>query len=55
MTFCGNDCCKECGRYAECGGRETCGAYWCFERCGCPGFTEPDAEGNVILDQCFDI
>lgn len=23
---------------------------WCFERYNCPRFTEPDAEGRVILD-----
>lgn len=23
---------------------------WCFERCNCPRFTTPDAQGNVILD-----
>ena len=23
---------------------------WCFERYNCPRFTEPDAEGKVILD-----
>lgn len=23
---------------------------WCFERCNCPRFTTPDAEGMVILD-----
>ncbi len=26
---------------------------WCFERYGCPRFTEPDEKGNVILDICF--
>ena len=24
MTYCGNDCCKECNRLAECGGCEAC-------------------------------
>lgn len=24
MTYCGNDCCKECSRAAECGGCEAC-------------------------------
>lgn len=24
MTFCGKDCCKECGRLKECGGCEAC-------------------------------
>ena len=24
MTYCGNDCCKECNRLAECGGCEDC-------------------------------
>ena len=24
MTYCGIDCCKECGRLAECGGCEKC-------------------------------
>jgi len=28
------------------------GAYWFFERYGCPRFTTPDAEGKVILDVC---
>ena len=23
---------------------------WCFERCQCPRYTAPDADGNVILD-----
>lgn len=26
------------------------GVKWCFERYACPRFTEPDNEGNVILD-----
>lgn len=29
------------------------GVKWCFERYCCPRFTEPDNEGNVILDMCF--
>lgn len=29
------------------------GIRYCFERYCCPRFTEPDEEGNVILDQCF--
>lgn len=29
------------------------GVYWCFERYACPRYTDPDADGNVILDQCF--
>lgn len=24
MTYCGNDCCKDCDRLAECGGCEAC-------------------------------
>lgn len=24
MTYCGNDCCKDCSRLAECGGCEAC-------------------------------
>lgn len=24
MTYCGNDCCKDCSRLAECGGCEKC-------------------------------
>ncbi|MCX7772234.1 MAG: hypothetical protein N2376_03875 [Clostridia bacterium] len=28
------------------------GAWWFFERYGCPRFTTPDAQGNVILDIC---
>lgn len=28
------------------------GAWWFFERYGCPRFTTPDSEGNVILDIC---
>ena len=28
------------------------GAYWFFERYGCPRFTEPDEKGNVTLDIC---
>lgn len=28
------------------------GAYWFFERYGCPRFTTPDEEGKVILDIC---
>ena len=24
MTYCGNDCCKECSRLSECGGCENC-------------------------------
>lgn len=23
---------------------------WCFERCNCPRFTTPDAQGRVVLD-----
>jgi len=26
---------------------------WCFERYGCPRFTTPDDNGNIILDICF--
>lgn len=29
------------------------GIRYCFERYCCPRFTEPDEDGNVILDQCF--
>ncbi|HML47896.1 MAG TPA: hypothetical protein PKE04_14230 [Clostridia bacterium] len=28
------------------------GAYWFFERYGCPRFTAPDEQGNIILDIC---
>lgn len=28
------------------------GAWWFFERYGCPRFTTPDKDGNVILDIC---
>lgn len=28
------------------------GAFWFFERYGCPRFTTPDEKGNVILDIC---
>ena len=28
------------------------GRWWEFERYNCPRFTEPDADGNVILDIC---
>ena len=28
------------------------GAYWFFERYGCPRFTTPDVNGNIILDYC---
>lgn len=28
------------------------GAWWFFERYGCPRFTQPDQDGNVILDIC---
>lgn len=28
------------------------GAWWFFERYGCPRFTTPDVHGNVILDIC---
>jgi predicted transcriptional regulator YdeE len=28
------------------------GAWWFFERYGCPRFTTPDEEGNIILDIC---
>ena len=27
MTYCGLDCCKDCGRFAECGGCEKCGGH----------------------------
>lgn len=29
------------------------GAVWSFERCGCPRFTTPDKDGNIILDYCY--
>lgn len=29
------------------------GVKWCFERYDCPRYTEPDNEGNVILDLCY--
>ena len=28
------------------------GAFWFFERYGCPRFTTPDDKGNIILDIC---
>ena len=28
------------------------GRWWEFERYNCPRFTEPDADGNVVLDLC---
>ncbi|HBP38629.1 MAG TPA: hypothetical protein DD640_07805 [Clostridiales bacterium] len=28
------------------------GAWWFFERYGCPRFTTPDGEGKIILDIC---
>lgn len=28
------------------------GVFWFFERYACPRFTEPDGEGNIILDIC---
>ena len=28
---------------------------WCFERYNCPRFTDPDDNGNVILDYCISI
>ncbi len=31
------------------------GVKWCFERYVSPRFTEPDAQGNVILDMCFSV
>lgn len=31
------------------------GVKWCFERYVCPRFTEPDGEGNAILDMCFSV
>ena len=27
MTYCRNDCCKDCGRLAECGGCEACNGH----------------------------
>lgn len=32
--------------------RDGVGAWWFFERYGCPRFTNPDEFGNVILDIC---
>ena len=29
------------------------GAWWFFERYGCPRFTTPDEQGNIILDICY--
>ena len=29
------------------------GVQWCFERYVCPRFTDPDEQGNVILDMCY--
>ncbi len=31
------------------------GVKWYFERYVCPRFTEPDAQGNVILDLCYHV
>ena len=31
------------------------GAFWFFERYVCPRFTEPDSQGNVILDICHQV
>ncbi len=28
---------------------------WCIERYSCPGFTTPDAAGNVILDHAISV
>lgn len=28
---------------------------WCFQRCNCPRFTEPDELGNVVLDYAISI
>lgn len=28
------------------------GAWWFFERYGCPRFTTPDDQGNIVLDSC---
>lgn len=27
MTYCGTDCCKDCGRFRECGGCEKCNGH----------------------------
>lgn len=47
----------ECGKRLEEEGYEIIpdekGAYWFFERYGCPRFTTPDDLGNVILDICY--
>ena len=43
------------GKLAEAGLeilRDEDGAVWAFERCGCPRFTTPDEQGNIILDFC---
>lgn len=50
------------GREGECSARLTekgykiipdgKGAWWFFERYGCPRFTTPDDKGNIILDIC---
>jgi len=29
------------------------GAFWFFERYGCPRFTTPDEDGYIILDHCY--
>ena len=31
------------------------GAWWFFERYGCPRFTTPDEKGNIILDICWHV
>jgi len=51
--FCHEDKCAE--RLAQDGyeiSHDKNGAWWFFERYGCPRFTTPDEEGRVILDIC---
>lgn len=47
---------EECGKWLLDKGHEIVpdknGAWWFFERYGCPRFTEEDKDGNVILDIC---
>ena len=45
---CGESCMKEGFKIIT----DEQGAYWFFERYGCPRFTTPDEKGNIILDIC---
>lgn len=51
--FCNEDKCAE--KLSENGHEivtDETGAWWFFERYGCPRFTQPDKEGKIILDIC---